>query len=251
VPFPRSIASARSYRTATRPRDGECAFQVMVEETDLHIVARRHLAREALDAVHGLRSRLKAFILCRPEFGASLEPVDVPPASHPVIRAMADAARACGVGPMAAVAGAVAEHVARALAPHTADVLVENGGDTYLVSTRDRTIALLADPSRGASLGVRIPAAEFPVSLCASSATYGHSLSLGRGDLVVVRSPSGVFADAAATALCNELRAESDVERILESAQGLARGEGPRLEGVFVQCGQRMGAWGRMELALL
>ncbi|WP_244963609.1 UPF0280 family protein [Oceanidesulfovibrio marinus] len=251
MPFPHSIAPARSYRTSTCPRSGECAFQIVIEETDLHIVAARNLAAEASAAVHELRSRLKAFILCHPEFAASLTPVGVPEASHPVIRAMADAARACGVGPMAAVAGGVAEHVARALAPLSAEVLVENGGDTYMISTKDRTIALLADPGREASLGVRIPANEFPVSLCASSATYGHSLSLGRGDLVVVRSASGVFADAAATALCNELKAEADVESVLEAAQGLARGEGPRLEGVFVQCGQKMGAWGKMELALL
>ncbi|MFW5734460.1 MAG: UPF0280 family protein [Oceanidesulfovibrio sp.] len=249
--FPNSIAPPRSYRAGTRPQQGEAAFQVVVEETDLHIVAARPLAEEALAAVHELRSRLKAFILCRPEFGASLVPVEVPQTSHPVIRAMADAARACSVGPMAAVAGGMAEHVARALAPLSSEVLVENGGDTYLVSTKDRTIALLADPAREASLGVRIPAHEFPVSLCASSATYGHSLSLGRGDLVVARSQSAVFADAAATALCNELKAEADVESVLEAAQRLARGEGPRLDGVFIQCGQKMGAWGKMELALL
>eukprot|EP01022_Parablepharisma_sp_SALTPOND_P021503 TRINITY_DN4265_c0_g2_i1.p1 TRINITY_DN4265_c0_g2~~TRINITY_DN4265_c0_g2_i1.p1 ORF type:complete len:1195 (-),score=277.92 TRINITY_DN4265_c0_g2_i1:44780-48364(-) len=251
VPFPNSIAPARSYRTATHPRSGECSFQVVVEETDLHIVASHPLPNEALAAVHELRSRLKAFILCRPEFCRSLAPLDVPETSHHVIRAMADAARDCNVGPMAAVAGGMAEHVARALMPFSSNVLVENGGDTYLISNRDRTIALLADPGQEASLGVRIPAGEFPVSLCASSATYGHSLSLGRGDLVVARSRSGVFADAAATALCNELKAEADVEKVLEAAQRLARGEGPRLEGVFVQCGQKMGAWGKMELALL
>lgn len=251
MPFPHSIAPARSYRTGTRPRNDECAFQVVVEETDLHIVTTRPLPDEALAAVHELRSRLKAFILCRPDFGRSLAPVDVPEASHPVIRAMAGAARICNVGPMAAVAGGMAEHVARALDPLSSEVLVENGGDTYLLSTRDRTIALLADPGGDASLGVRIPVCEFPVSLCASSAAYGHSLSLGRGDLVVARSRSGVFADAAATALCNQLKAEADVEKVLEAAQGLARGEGPRLDGVFVQCGQKMGAWGKMELALL
>ncbi|TVM24730.1 hypothetical protein DQK91_23310 [Oceanidesulfovibrio marinus] len=95
------------------------------------------------------------------------------------------------------------------------------------MSTKDRNIPLLADPGREASLCVRIPEDEVPVSLCASSATYGHSLSLGRGDLVVVRSASGVFADAAATALCNELKSGAGVESFLEAAKWLARGGGP------------------------
>lgn len=64
------------------------------------------------------------------------------------------------------------------------DCLVENGGDLYLISSRDRVIGLLPEPGSGLFIGVRIPAGDCPLSLCASSGRIGHSLCFGRGELV-------------------------------------------------------------------
>ena len=177
-----------------------------------------------------------------PAFGASLTPVSVPETAPPMIRAMASAAAVCGVGPMAAVAGSIAQYTAEHFVSESPDILVENGGDLYLCSTRRRVAAILTDPTGDASLGVALPPEAFPCSLCASSATIGHSLSLGRGDLVVARARDAALADAAATALCNLLRTPDDLSRVTDTAQSFG------LDGVFAQCSGKLAVWGDMEL---
>lgn len=235
----------RGYREALAPDRGEVCFQVVLEESDLWVVARRDLSREIADCLRGVRAELKSHILIHPEFLASLEPLDEPGDAPEVARRMYAAAKACGVGPMAAVAGTIAQMVCERFVAASPDILVENGGDLFLCSTRERTVALLAEPGSGARLGLRIPAGEFPTSLCSSSGRIGHSLSLGHGDLVTVRADSGALADAAATALCNLLRSARDLSRVLEKAQEL---EAVGVLGVFAQMGGQVAAWGRVEL---
>jgi len=239
---------SRAYREAVRPQEGEVRFQVAVEQTDLLVVAERDLQTEIAAFVTQVRGEIKNWILFHPEFAASLEPVSVPDDAPDVVRAMARAAALCNVGPMAAVAGAVAQAVGDHFAGQSPNILVENGGDAYLRSTRERVVALLAEPESGALLGLRIEADAFPVSICSSSATIGHSLSLGRGDLVAVRAADARLADAAATALCNILRSKHDVNRVLAEAKTLAK---HGLQGVFAQIDGSLAAWGEIELVAL
>lgn len=242
------LSADRAYRRSFRARQGEVAFQAAVEQSDLWIVARSDLTEPALQALHAARGALKSYMVMHPAFGASLEPLDVPPGVSPLLRAMAEAGQVCGVGPMAAVAGAVAEVVAAALLPMSPDVLVENGGDIFMHSTRERMVALLADPESGAHLGLRLDAKAFPLSICSSSSTIGHSLSLGKGELVTVLADSGALADAAATALCNMLRSARDLDRVLSAAQAwTVHG----LRGVFAQGGGKVAAWGEIELVMI
>ena len=195
------------YRDSVRPQKGEVRFQVVVEQTDLLIVAEKDLQAEIASHVSQVRGEIKNWIMFHPEFAESLSPVKVPDSAPDIIRAMAYAGAACDVGPMAAVAGAVAQSVADRFVADSSNILVENGGDTYLHSTCERIVALLAEPDSGAMVGLRIEAGSFPVAICASSGTIGHSLSLGSGDLVAVRAKDARFADAAATALCKIGRA--------------------------------------------
>ncbi|MDD4951147.1 MAG: UPF0280 family protein [Desulfovibrionaceae bacterium] len=239
---------ARTYRESVRPGRGEVAFQVVVEQTDLFVVAERDLSAELADFLRGLRAGLKTHILLQPEFARSLVPVEVPESAPALAREMARAAAACGVGPMAAVAGAIAQAVVERFAGQSPNLLVENGGDIFMRSTRGRTVALLAEPGSGARLGLRFEAREFPLGLCSSSGTIGHSLSLGQGDLVAVRAKDAAFADAAATALANELGQASDLEAVVAQARSLAC---MGLDGVFAQCRGRLAVWGRMDLVAL
>lgn len=253
-----SAANARpAYRRTDRhyrrihAASGETAFQVVVEQTDLWVMACHDLSAEVGRFVHSLRGSLKAHIALHPAFAESLTPVPAPPdapAPPPLIRAMSEAAKHCNVGPMAAVAGAIAQAVADAFVDHSPDILVENGGDCFMHSSRDRVAALLADPEAGAGLGLALPAQGFPLALCASSAFIGHSLSLGHGELVVVKADTGALADAAATALCNLLRTPADLSRVTDAAASLKRFG---LRGVFAQHGGKLAAWGDMELVAL
>lgn len=238
----------RSYRDNVTPASSEKSFQAVVEQTDLFIVAEDDLSEKALEAIHEIRAVLNGHIVLNPQFATSLIPIPIPENTHTVISAMAHAASRCNVGPMAAVAGAVAQYVAEQLVTISPNVIVENGGDIFMHSTRSRKVALLSEPESGAKIGLAIEADDFPVAICSSSGTIGHSLSLGSGDLVTVRAKDACLADAAATALANLLKSPSDVPKVIEKARTLAE---HGLDGVFIQYDSKIGAWGNLELIAL
>ncbi|TVQ97427.1 MAG: UPF0280 family protein [Desulfovibrionales bacterium] len=242
----------RTYRRRTLPGTDEVGFQVVVEQTDLWVVAQRDVRREVLQAVNTCRGLLQTHISRQPEFATSLVPISVSSRAAGIVQDMARAARICGVGPMAAVAGAMAQWVVTWMDEHCPEVgstlLVENGGDLFLRSARERIIGLLAFPEGDAGLGLRIGVNDFPCSFCSSSATIGHSLSFGQADLMAARSQSAALADAAATALANLLRTPKDMPLVMERAAALAQ---YGLDGVFAQCGEQVGVWGDMDLVCL
>jgi len=240
--------SNRAYRQSLHPRPGETAFQVVVEQTDLYVVAAKPLAREIADHVRSLRAILTNHMLLHPGFRESLAPVDVAPDAPAIVRDMAQAGARFGVGPMAAVAGAVSQAVVDLFAADCPSLLVENGGDIVIHSPVERTVALLAKPVEGARLGLRFAPEKLPAAICASSAKVGHSLSLGQADMVTVVADQGAVADAAATALANLLVTAEDMEGVLSAASGMAK-RGVR--GAFVQLGDLVGLVGDLELVAL
>lgn len=231
---------------------------MVVEQTDLWITlgaggsapggGSPDPVESALALVREARARIAAWIAVYPCFAESLAPLPAPAHAPEIISNMYRASAVMGVGPMATVAGAVAAHTAQGLLRFSPDCIVENGGDSMLYSTRERVVALLPDPANAAALGLRIAAEDFPLSLCSSSATIGHSLSFGRGELAVVRSRDPFLADAAATAFCNMLQGPEDAGRVAGEAAALAH---TGIDGVFVQCGGSIGVWGAMELVAL
>lgn len=241
-------AFARSYRRASS-HEGETSFQVVSGQTDLWITAAAHRAADlpalALDTVNRLRAQVSSWILIMPEFASSLSPVPIPDHAPEIVRRMGEAGRLMNVGPMAAVAGAIAAMTAEALLERSPEIIVENGGDMVLYSRRERVVGILSRPGQKTMLGVRVKGREGPVSLCASSATMGHSLSLGSGDVTVVRSRDACLADAAATAFGNLLKTDADVQRAADLAASFA----PQgIEGFFALCQGTIGVWGDMEL---
>lgn len=237
----------RDYRNRCARRVGETVFQVVVEETDLRVTALADLATPMAAYVGELRAQLKVWMEFQPAFRHSLVPVEVPEGAPEVVRRMAHGARLVGVGPFAAVAGTIAQMVAERFVDVSPELIVENGGDLYLYSERERVVGILPDPASGDMVGILVRAGTAPVSLCGSSARIGHSLSLGDGDLAVVRARDASLADAAATAFGNMLRRADDVAAVTERAAQLAS---IGIEGVYAQCGGRIGIWGDMELAV-
>jgi hypothetical protein len=164
-----------------------------------------------------------------------------------VVKEMIAAARRVGVGPMAAVAGALAERVGRALSSLSEEVIVENGGDLFLSIRRPATVALYAGKSPlSRRVGLKIDPALSPLGVCTSSGTVGHSFSFGRADAACVLAPAAALADAAATALGNRVPDAGGIPLALEWAAGV-----PELIGAVVIVGDKLGAWGRVELAPL
>jgi ApbE superfamily uncharacterized protein (UPF0280 family) len=234
----------RTYRHWVSDR-GLVAFSVVVKETDLLIRARRDLTAEALRVTENLRSDLERYIATNPRFQASLEPVSVDRDAPALVRSMADAAATAGVGPMAAVAGAIAEAVGTELLRFSDEVIVENGGDIFIKSSEERLIGLYAgESSLTGKVAFAISPEETPLGVCTSSGTLGHSLSFGKADAVVAFAASTALADAAATAIGNRVSSVDDIEEALQYAQDI---EG--LSGVAIVKDDRLGLHGQVRLA--
>jgi ApbE superfamily uncharacterized protein (UPF0280 family) len=220
---------------------------VAVKETDLYILAQSVLEQEAREAIIQLRQQLEAYISANPLFQTSLVPLPADPRAPQIVKEMLAAAQAAGVGPMAGVAGAMAEFVGAALLPFTPEVVVENGGDIFLETSTARTIGIFAGASPlSMQVGISIPAERQPLGVCTSSATVGPSLSLGKADAVCVISPSATLADAAATALGNMVQGKGDIQQVLEAGQKILG-----VEGAVIIIDDALGAWGEYELVKL
>ncbi len=233
----------RFYRERMSP-EGLVRFRVVRAETDLLVSACRDLSRETERLVDECRDELEAFIAKQPLFAETFVPYEVPVSAPAIVREMADAARAAGVGPMAAVAGAVADFVGRGLAERCDDVIVENGGDVFVKTTVPRRAAVYAgDSPLSGRVGILVDPAMTPAGLCTSSASVGPSVSLGKADAAVVLARTAALADAVASAVGNAVKGPRDVEAALEVGRGI---EG--VYGVLVVIGETLGVKGEIEL---
>lgn len=233
----------RTYRHWVEGKD-LAAFTVTVGETDLYIRAAGNLQRKARRLTLKYREQLESYIARHPDFQISLEPLPVPHTAPEIVLKMIEAGQAAGVGPMAAVAGAVAEYVGTGLLEFSPEVIVENGGDIFISSRSKRVIGIYAgaSPLTG-QLGLEIAAEETPLGICTSSGTVGHSLSYGKADAVVVLAPSTALADAAATAIGNRVKTEDDIDTAIESSREIAG-----LKGVVIIKDERIGIRGDIRL---
>ncbi|MEW6663888.1 MAG: UPF0280 family protein [Thermodesulfobacteriota bacterium] len=236
----------RSYRKRVNAQ-GLVSFEVIIKETDLWVSAGKDLEKETQDLVLQARHQIETYIRTHPVFLTTLKPYPEDPLAPPLVREMISATRPSGVGPMASVAGAIAEFVGRGLLNSTDQVIVENGGDIFLMANRPVTVSIFAgDSPLSEKLGLRIPARQMPLGVCTSSGTIGHSLSLGAADAACVLSASTALADGAATALGNRIQGKGDLAGIEEWAASI-----PGVLGCLVILGDRMTAWGDIELTEL
>lgn len=237
---------ARTYRRSLKPTD-LVSFHATVRETDLWISAEENLEKETLDLVFECRQQIESYIRLHPEFETSLSPLNEDPCAPTIVKNMIDAAKQVNVGPMASVAGAIAQYVADGLLRAARQVIVENGGDIFLKTDRPAIVSILAGSSPfSGKLGLKIPVRLMPLGVCSSSATVGHSLSLGSADVCCILSPSAALADGAATALGNRVRKKKDLE---SGAAWAGRIQGI-LGGVII-LGDSLSAWGDIELVEL
>lgn len=236
----------RHYRRNVRTV-GLVTFEVAVKETDLLVSAERNLEKATKDLIFDARHQIESYARLHPEFLSTLKPYLPDPCAPPLVREMIACTARVGVGPMASVAGAVAQHVGEGLLERTSQVLVENGGDIFVKMNRKATVSVFAARSPlSEKIGIVISPGQMPLGICSSSATVGHSLSMGAADVGCVLASSAVFADGAATALCNTVRSPKDLRGIgawAEKTSGVL--------GALVILGDRLATWGTIELAAL
>ena len=236
----------RTYRNLVKT-DDLVEFEVVVKETDLLVRAERNLSQETRESVLKHRHQLETYIAMHPGFQKSLVPFTEDLHAPELVREMIRASQLARVGPMAGVAGAIAEWVSRDLLKHSKEVIVENGGDIYLATARERTIGIYAGQSPlSLKIGIVIEPEQSPLGICTSSGTVGPSLSFGKADAVCILSKSAALADAAATAVGNIVQEKKDIELGLERGREI---EGTL--GTLIIVGEKMGVWGNIKLTQL
>lgn len=174
------------------------------------------------------RKQLENYIKTHPNFLYSLEPMEVNDGPE-IVRLMAVTSAKAEVGPMACVAGVLADLAVGAMLNCGAKIaVVENGGEVSAFSEKPMDVALLTWVSPlSVNVGFRIE--SFPVGIATSSGLYGHALSFGEAETVTVFSKNAGLADAATTAVCNVVKGEdvdSAIKKGIEKAQLIEGVEG-------------------------
>jgi hypothetical protein len=224
------------------------AQEITVAETDVQIMTDKPLdCRFAEARIRAYRGAIERYIHCKDKrFLTSLKPIPVEARAAAIVRDMARGASRAGVGPMAAVAGAIAQYLGKALLRRGyRDVIVENGGDIFLKISRPVTVGIFAGSSAlSGKLRMRIDPRQTPAGLCTSSGTVGHSLSFGQADGVSILCPDAAQADAVATAVGNRVQSAADFPTAIAFARSI-RG----VKGVLIIKDDRMATWGDITLA--
>jgi uncharacterized protein len=233
----------RTYRDWVKHKD-LVSFKVVVEETDCYISASSNLETKARKSILKYRNILKKYISSHPIFLTTLEPYQVEPDAPLIVKAMAKDAEKASVGPMAAVAGAVAYFVGEELARFSPEIIIENGGDIYLRSLKDRLLGIYAGNSPlSGKIGLQIPARDTPLGISTSSGTVGHSLSFGKADAVVILADNPVLSDAVATGIGNLIITAADIPLGIQKAQVI-----PGVRGIVIIKDEDMGLWGNIQV---
>jgi uncharacterized protein len=233
----------KHYRSKTHPNK-LVSFHVVLQESDLFISADSNLSQEAASSLYRVRLPLELYIKDHPGFLTSLNPMAVDDMAPPVVRHMLEVSHDAGVGPMASVAGAVADFVGKELLGHSRNIIVENGGDIFIKSETDVTVGIFAGKSPlSERILISIKKEETPVGISTSSGTIGSSLSFGRADAACVMAETAALADAVATAVGNRVKTNTDIEAALGYGMNI---KGVR--GVIVIVGNHLGVMGSMRL---
>ncbi len=196
-------------------------YRVVVKETDLYIATISERSEECRKIVLDLRRELEEYILRHKGFQSALAPISLYKDAPEIAVRMAEAARYAKVGPMAAVAGAFSQMLSEKLG-EPEELIIENGGDLYIRSTKDRIISIYPGENKfKGKLRLAFSAEDFPLSVCTSSSKLGHSLSFGKADSVTIISQNAFLADAMATSVCNMIKSPDDIPKALEFAQSV------------------------------
>jgi len=191
-----------------------------VEQTAVTVLAGSGYIKIAKDAIFDARSQIISKISADPFFGTTYEPYTPSPNDECVVKRMCIASLAASVGPMAAVAGAIAEYAVERMVSAGAEyAVVDNGGDIALVSDRIVNIGMYVNVN-GKGLSLKIMPTARILGICSSSASVGPSVSFGGSDISTVISNDVSLADACATALGNAVNADN-IKEPLEHTCGI------------------------------
>lgn len=231
----------RSYRQTCKQGD-LVNFTVRVAQTDLFIRAETDLASIALPFLVQIHEDIRSYIDSNVSFLTSLTPITVPDSVPLIVKRMVQASWKFDVGPMATVAGAISQETARYLQSYSGNILIENGGDLYAINDHPITVSICFDPGDPSNRFLfELEACPQGIGVCTSSGIVGHSFSRGKAHAVTVICQSAYHADGAATALCNMIQSEADIDKTIEHARNYQE-----IVGLIIVMKKRIGIFGNI-----
>ncbi|WP_167616005.1 UPF0280 family protein [Maribellus sediminis] len=248
-----NLFEERTYRTQFNTERFK-GFEVKHLETDLWIGVDpasfdEKMKEVALEKVRSLREIFDKYIEKEPFFRKSLKPFQPTEIAPAEALEMALAAEKAGIGPMSAVAGLFAREVGEEIRKNFSvkELLIENGGDIYLILQDELVLSVFAGESiLSERIGLVIPAAEGVFGICTSAGTVGPSLSYGKADAVVVVCEDILMADALATALGNLVKSPDHVQKVINKADNY-----PDIQSLLIICEDKIGIKGENEIRIL
>ncbi|MDD4953537.1 MAG: UPF0280 family protein [Candidatus Omnitrophica bacterium] len=234
----------RFYRDWVNAKDLRL-LRIAKSETDIEVLCDKKPDEDfILERINSYRWDIENYISRDRRFLTALKPIAVELSAPRVIQDMAQAADRAGVGPMAAVAGAIAQRLGKDLLKKGyRQVIIENGGDIFLKTKKSRLVGIYTGKSKlWNALKIKIKPKDTPLGICTSSGTVGHSLSFGRADSVVILSKDVALADAVATATANRVRQRQDLQGALMFARGIKG-----VLGAIIILNNDLISWGKVE----
>lgn len=222
-------------------------FRINIDDTYAFIKTDSNKAANmALKTIRNNRIELEKYILKHPDFFKSLKPIKISKKSPEIIKRMASAAKSTGVGPMAAVAGAISDLAVDSMIKEGARVaVVENGGEIFANSNRELNIAIISGSSSiSGKFGLRVVPDDMPLGICTSSTTLSHALTFGEADAVTIIAENAALGDAASTSICNEVKG-NNVKDSIKRALELTKKIKGVMGGIIIQ-GQYIGTIGKI-----
>lgn len=173
------------------------------EQSAVTVICDEIYVSKAIESVIECHDIIARQIATDPFFGTTFEPY-LSQSNHLVIEKMCQASMKSNVGPMASVAGAIAEYAVNAVIEEGSTfIIIDNGGDIALHTDKEVTIGLNCSDNRLNKIGLRIKPCDGVLGVCTSSGKIGPSISFGNSELSTVISENVVLADALATHLGN------------------------------------------------
>jgi ApbE superfamily uncharacterized protein (UPF0280 family) len=219
------------------------SYNVAVSESDLFISSDSDLSEIAGKTLLKYRAYVESYISQNPQFKTSLLPLPPDDFAPAIIRDMLSNSLCCGVGPMASVAGAIAQFVGYDLLKYSENLIIENGGDIFLKSMGKMIVSIFAGTSPlSYKTKFIVNPIKKPLGICTSSATVGPSLNFGKADAICVISNSATLSDAAATAIGNKVKNSKDLKKALDFGMKIEN-----VQGIIIIYGETIGAIGEVE----
>ncbi len=219
------------------------SYKVKIKESSLFIYSSGKSRLKAKGYLSAARKQIETYAGSHAEFSESFKPLKLDPSAPAIIKSMLKTA-AAKVGPMAAVAGAIAEYVGRKLLEDNPEVIVDNGGDIFLKLDRRAAVGVLAGKSPLSNkLAIILPRSKTPWGICTSSGTIGHSFSYGKSDAVVIVAKNCALADAWATSAANMVKRTSDIDKVIRFIK-----KEKRISGAVIIKGKKLAVTGNIEI---